>query len=121
MWKTTRILFVVAFAVLLATGVGCTRNRKIRTRASGTVTVDGHPAKVGRITFTQVGGGKSYSDTITNGRYGVRSRYPMTPGEYDVRIECSSTGSSRGGYDRHWTERVSVGGFVSTHRDFHLR
>jgi hypothetical protein len=119
MRKTLRVLFVITFCLLLVGGgVGCTRNRT-RTRVSGLVTVDGQPAKVGRVTFTPVGGGKTYSDTIFNGRYAVRSRYSMPPGEYTVRVETSSTGSSRGGYDRQMTDKVAIGGFGRDTYDFY--
>jgi hypothetical protein len=120
MGKTTRILFTVAFCLLLVSGVGCTRKRN-RVRASGEVTVGGQPAKVGRITFTPVGLGSTYSAAISNGRYAIRSRSSVMAGEYTVRIETSSTGSSRGGYDRSYTDTVTLGGFAGKSHDFHLK
>lgn len=121
MRKTLRVLFVITFSLLLiGGGVGCTRNR-IRTRVSGLVLASGHPVKAGRITFSQAGGGKTYTDTIVDGRYSVRSRYSMPPGEYTVRVETSSTGNSRGGYDRQMTDKVTITGFGRDSYDFYLK
>jgi hypothetical protein len=120
MSKTVRLLTALGLCLLLTAGVGCTRNRN-RVRVSGEVTFAGQPVKVGRITFTPVGGGKGYSDTIHNGRYSVRSRTPMASGDYTVTIQCSSNGSSRGGFDVTRTERVTVAPLGRPAIDFDLK
>ncbi len=112
MRQTLRILCTVAFCMLLVGSVGCTRGRKSRTRLSGEVTAAGQPVSVGRITFRPASGlGTYYSGAIQNGRYAVRGRRTMPAGVYDVTIDHSSSGSSRGGYDRHHTERVTLAPF----------
>lgn len=121
MRKTLRVLFVITFSLLLLGGVGCSRSGKSRTRVSGLVTVDGRPAKVGRVTFTPVGGGRAYSDSISGGRYAVRNRYSMPPGEYTVRVECSGDGTGRGGFDRQMTDKVAITGFGRDTYDFYLK
>jgi hypothetical protein len=120
MRQSLRILFTVAFCVLLIGGIGCTRKtRRTQTRASGTVTANGRPVPVGKITFRPTNGvGKSHTDIIHNGYYSVRSRYTMPAGEYDVTIDSSSKDGLGG--DRHHTERVTVGPLGTHHIDFHL-
>lgn len=120
MSKTVRLLTALGLCLLLTAGVGCTRNRN-RVRVSGDVTYLGQPVKAGRITFTPAGGGKAYTDTIYNGRYSLRSRIPMSSGEYTVTIECSSSGSSRGGFDVTRTDKVTVGPLGRPSFDFDLK
>lgn len=120
MRQTLRVMFVVSFCVLLVSGIGCTRSRRIKTRASGDVTVNGQPLTVGKITFRPTAGGQTYTDTITRGRYAVRSRSSMPAGQYEVTIDYSSRNDTRGGFDRHHTEHVTVGPLGTHHTDFHL-
>jgi hypothetical protein len=121
MRKTARILFGFTFCLLLVCGAGCMRNRT-RTRLSGTVLMNGgQPVKVGRITLTPAGGGKTYSDSITNGRYSVRSRYSLPGGEYTVTIQYCGSPQGNTGFDRTHTDRISLMGFGKDTIDFRVR
>lgn len=109
MRKTLRVLFVITFSLLLiGGGVGCTRNRT-RTRVGGMVLKEsGQPVKIGEIKFTQVNGGKTYTDPISSGRYSIRSRYSLPAGDYTVTIRYSSSPKGETGFDRTHTERVTL-------------
>lgn len=120
MSKSVRLLTALGLCLLLAAGVGCTRNRN-RVRVSGDVTYLGQPVKAGRITFTPVGGGKAYTGSIYNGRYGLRSYTPMASGDYTVTMELSSSGGSRGGFDVNRTEKVTVAPLGRPVFDFDLK
>jgi hypothetical protein len=119
MSRTLRIVFTLAFCLLLVSGVGCTRNRT-RTRLSGTVLTNGQPVKAGRVTFTPLNGGRAYSDTLTGGRFSVRSRSNLPGGDYSVTIQYASTAGGRG-HDRTHTERVTLTGFGKDVFTFHVK
>jgi hypothetical protein len=64
------------------------------TTVSGTVTWQGKPLPVGRITFVPAVEGEDKSGnntTITNGRYEVQDPPGLAPGSYKVRIRARGT------------------------------
>jgi hypothetical protein len=119
MRQSLRILFTVAFCVLLVGGIGCSRSHTAHTKLSGRVTAAGTPVPLGRVTFQPIDGGTTYTQAIRNGSFTVSSRYPIPPGQYDVTLEYS--GNSRVGFARRHTERVTVGPLGRNTFDFHLK
>jgi len=75
--------------VLAAPGCGGGREPALKTgRVSGTIQLDGNPAKDVMVTFQDPIRGIGASATVTNGAYQFDT--PLTTGDYTVTVQFSS-------------------------------
>lgn len=93
--SATRLLAAALVFALLVTP-GCRRTHVRRDRLVGHVTHRGQPIADGQIRFQQVGGGKSFTANVRNGRYSYSSVHRIEPGEYQATIRYTSDSRAAG-------------------------
>jgi hypothetical protein len=118
--SATRLLVAALVLALLAT-TGCRRTTHPRSRVSGTVTLRGQPIADGQVRFQAIGGNKSFTANVRNGRYSYSSVHRIEAGDYQATIRYTSDSRTAGKrLDQTALQKCSLGIGTSHTVNFNL-